>query len=82
MFEGLKDIIKETACTAVIAAEEALGSGEGKKKKAMAIQFVLSKLPILYPFNLIISTVLSAFIDNAIEQAVDYMKSVQYEQER
>lgn len=82
MLKVMKEGIIEMAYSAVVMAETALGSGSGKEKKDMAIEFIVSRLPVIQPFKMILAVVLSKFIDAAIEQAVVYMKSVQYEQER
>lgn len=75
MFKTLKAIIKETAFSAVKIAETTLGSGAGKKKKQLAIEFIVSKLPVVQPFKSILVICLSKFIDKAVEQAVEYMKN-------
>ncbi len=75
MFKTLKSIIKETAFSAVKMAETTLGSGAGKKKKRLAIEFIVSKLPVVQPFKSILVFCLSKFIDKAVEQAVEYMKN-------
>ncbi|MBR1908470.1 hypothetical protein IJ818_06005 [bacterium] len=82
MFKTIKETIKETAYSAVMMAENELSSAAGKEKKAKAIEFVVSKISVAQPFKSIIVILLSKFIDKAVEQAVTYMKSVQYEQER
>ena len=63
-------------------AELELSSATGKEKKEKAVEFVVSRIPVAQPFKSIIVILLSKFIDKAIEQAVTYMKTVQYEQER
>lgn len=75
MFKTLKSIIRETAFSAVKMAETTLGSGAGKKKKQLAIEFIVSKLPVVQPFKSILVFCLSKFIDKAVEQAVEYMKN-------
>ena len=45
MFDKVKSTIKELAKTAVIKAEEALGSNKGQEKKKMAIEYIIQKLP-------------------------------------
>ena len=55
-------------------AEEELGSNKGKEKKAMAIEYIVSNLPVAYPFNKLIGILLSSFIDDTIEFAVQYLK--------
>jgi len=57
-------------------AEETLGAATGQEKKTAAIEYVLSMIPMVSPFKGIISVVLSKLIDEAIEKAVQYMKSV------
>ncbi|OLA77936.1 MAG: hypothetical protein BHW55_03370 [Candidatus Melainabacteria bacterium 35_41] len=73
MFSKLKVKIKELAKTAVKLAEEKLGSNKGKEKKEMAINFVVSNIPVPAPFKPAVKLFLSAFIDEAIEFAVEYM---------
>lgn len=82
MFKNIKETIKEAAYTAVRMAETELSSATGKEKKAKAIEFVVSKIPVAQPFKSILVMILSKFIDKAVEQAVTYMKTIQYEQER
>jgi len=82
MFKTIKETIKETAYSAVKMAELELSSATGKEKKEKAVEFVVSRIPVAQPFKPIIVILLSKFIDKAIEQAVTYMKTVQYEQER
>lgn len=82
MFETFKTTIKEAAYTAVRMAENELTSASGKEKKAKAIEFIVSKLPVVQPFKSIVAILLSKFIDKAVEQAVTYMKTVQNEPER
>lgn len=81
MFLNLKEIIKELAYSAVNMAEQTLGTEQGQKKKEMAIEFVVSRIPIMKPFKSIIVLFLSKFIDEAIEQAVMYMNNVQNERD-
>lgn len=76
MFNNLKKSITELAYAAVNMAEETLCGASGREKKTVAIEYVLSMLPIISPFKGIIAVVLSKFIDEAIEKAVEYMKSV------
>ena len=66
MFKKLKDAIRELAKKAVVMAEEALGSKTGKQKKAMALEFIISNIPVIAPFKTIIAGLLSKFIDDAI----------------
>ena len=74
MFKKLKAKIKEIAISAVFKAEETLGSNKGKEKKAMAIQYVISNIPLIAPLQKLIAMLLSSFIDDAVEFAVQYMK--------
>ncbi len=74
MFNNFKIKIKELAKSAVINAEEILGSNTGKQKKEMAIKFVIEKLPVPIILKPIISVMFSSFIDETIEFAVEYMK--------
>ena len=73
MFKNLKAKIKEIAMTAVQYAEEMLGSNKGKEKKKLAISYIVSRIPILPPFQQLIAMLLSSFIDDAVEFAVQYM---------
>ncbi len=75
MFDNLKTTIKQLAAKAVEIAEETLGSNKGQEKKKMAIEFVISKLPVISPFKKLIAIFLSDFIDDAVEFAVNYMNS-------
>lgn len=74
MFKNLKTTIKELAKAAVVKAEQTLGSNKGQEKKKMAIEYVVSRIPIPFPFNILVSMLLSSFIDDAIEFAVEYME--------
>ncbi len=76
MFKNLKSHIREIAVYAVKAAEDALGSNKGKEKKKMALAYITSHLPVPEPFRLLISMLLSSFIDDAVEFAVQYIKEV------
>ena len=82
MFKTIKETIKDAAYTAVRMAENELSSATGKEKKEKAIEFVVSKIPVAQPFKSIMMIFLSKFIDKAVEQAVTYMKTIHYEQER
>lgn len=77
MFSNVKKQIKELAKNAVMAAEAQLGSGHGQEKKKMAIDYVLKNLPFPDCIKTIISVLLSSFIDDVVELAVSYMKSLQ-----
>ncbi|MFA7659393.1 MAG: phage holin, LLH family [Candidatus Gastranaerophilaceae bacterium] len=76
MFSNLKTTITELAYAAVNMAEETLDSSTGKEKKAAAIEYIVSMLPVVAPFKSIIAALLSKFIDEAVEKAVTYMKSM------
>ena len=76
MFINIKSKITELAYAAVSMAEETLGSATGKEKKSAAIDYIVSMLPLVAPFKGIVSFVLSKFIDEAVEKAVEYMNSI------
>lgn len=76
MFGNLKNTIKELAYSAVTMAEDTLNTSTGKEKKAAAIEYIISMLPVASIFKSLISIFLSKFIDEAVEQAVGYMKSI------
>ena len=76
MFSNLKNKITELAYAAVNMAEDTLDSASGQEKKAAAIDYITSMLPIIQPFKSIISVILSKFIDEAIEKAVTYMNDI------
>lgn len=76
MFNNLKNTITELAYAAVNMVEETLDSATGQDKKQAAIEYIVSMLPVIYPFRSIISILLSKFIDEAVEKAVAYLKSI------
>ena len=76
MFENIKKQIKELAKNAVLKAEQELGSGKGQQKKRVAIDYVLKNLPIPEFMKMIVSVILSSFIDDSIELAVSYINSL------
>jgi len=76
MFNNLKNKITELAYAAVNMAEETFDSASGQDKKFAAIEYIVSMLPIITPLRQIVAVVLSKFIDEAIEKAVKYMKSM------
>lgn len=80
MFNNIKETIKELAYCAVNVAEQTLGSAKGQEKKNMAIDYVVSMLPIFPPLKKFIAVLLSKFIDESIEMAVTYMKSIKNEE--
>ena len=73
MFKNLKAKIKEIAMIAVQRAEITLGSNKGKEKKEMAISYIVSHIPIVSPLQRLVAMLLSSFIDDAVEFAVQYM---------
>lgn len=76
MFKNIKNTITELAYSAVNIAEQSLDTKTGLDKKNMAIEYVVSMLPIIQPIKSVAVVVLSKFIDEAIEQAVKYMNDV------
>lgn len=76
MFSNLKNTITELAYAAVNMAEETLNTSTGQDKKAAAIEYIISMLPVHSIFKGLISSILSKFIDEAIEKSVEYMKSI------
>lgn len=76
MFGNLKNTITELAYSAVNMAEKTLDSSSGQEKKTAAVEYVVSMLPIVSPIKSLVVFVLSKFIDEAVEKAVAYMKSV------
>lgn len=76
MFKNLKSKITDLAYAAVTMAEDTLETSNGQEKKSAAIEYVISMLPIASPFKCIVTVILSKFIDEAVEKAVTYMKSV------
>lgn len=76
MFKNLKSTITQLAKNAVITAENELGTGKGQEKKKLAINYIIKNLPCREFVKSIIAIFLSGFIDNVIEAAVVYMKSL------
>lgn len=76
MFENIKKQIKELAKNAVLKAEQELGSGKGQQKKRVAIDYILKNLPIPEFMKMIVSVILSSFIDDSIELAESYINSL------
>lgn len=74
MFNNLKTRIKELAKSAVVIAEKTLGSCKGQQKKKMAIEYITKYIPVPAPFKSLVSLLLSSFIDDAVEFAVQYME--------
>lgn len=81
MLKNLKQRITELAYAAVNMAEETLSTSSGMEKKMAAIEYVVSMLPVIAPFKSIIAVLLTKFIDEAIEKAVAYMKSIKNPEE-
>lgn len=76
MFIKIKELITDLAYAAVNISEETLSTATGQEKKAAAIEYIVSMIPIFSPLKPILIVLLSKFIDEAIEKAVEYMKSV------
>lgn len=76
MFKNIKNTITELAYSAVNVAEQSMDTLTGQDKKNLAIEYLVSMLPIIQPLKGIVVVVLSKFIDEAIEQAVKYMNNV------
>jgi hypothetical protein len=76
MFSKIKTQIIELARNAVLVAESEIGSGSGQVKKEKAIEYVLKNLNCSSLVKSLISFFLSSFIDDVIEAAVNYMKSI------
>lgn len=79
MLNNLRMTIKELAKSAVVMAEETLGSCKGQQKKKMAVEYITKHIPVPAPFKLLVSLLLSSFIDDAVEFAVQYMEAEKYE---
>lgn len=76
MFSDIKGKITDLAYTAVNMAEDTLSTSSGKEKKEAAIDYIISMLPISSVLKKIIAIILSKFIDEAVENALVYMKSI------
>ncbi len=76
MFHNIKSTITELAYAAVSMTEDTLSTASGKEKKEAAIEYVVSMMPLVAPLKKIVSYLLSSFIDEAIEKAVEYMNSI------
>lgn len=77
MFEKIKETIVQAAGEAVEMAEKAFTSGEGQLKKQAAIEFVVDKIkfpPIISFLKPVVVKLLSIFIDECIEHAVEILK--------
>ncbi len=72
------ECFKKTALSAVVYAEQWLGSATGSIKKEIAIDFLLSKLPIyLKPFIPLLRNGLIEIADKIIEMAVKKLHEIQ-----
>lgn len=80
MFKNLKSTITELAYSAVNVAEQSLDTVSGTDKKNLAIEYIVSMLPIIQPLKSVVVVVLSKFIDEAIEHAVKYMNDMKNEE--
>ena len=78
-FKKLKQKIKKYAQNAVVDAEKIFGSGNGMAKKQAAIDFVISALRLPAALEGLLTFFLGAFIDAAIESAVELLKNEQAE---
>lgn len=76
MFCNLKNKITELAYSAVSMVEETLNTSSGQEKKEAAIDYIISMLPIPVILKNIVLVILSKFIDEAVENAVLYMKNI------
>lgn len=73
-----KAVFDKFVMTAVIHAEELLGSGAGEAKREAAFSFLLSRLPIyLQPFVPFFKKALESVADKLIEKAVDKLHQIQ-----
>ena len=75
MFKNIKNQIKDLARNAVLVAEKELGTGKGREKKKMAIDYVIKNLPFSNIVKSIIAIVLSGFIDDVVEISVKLMNN-------
>ncbi len=75
----IKETITDLAYSAVSYAENSLATSSGQEKKRLAITFVVNKLAVATPFKPFVIFILTDFIDNAIEKAVEYMNEVRNE---
>lgn len=76
MFKNIKNTITELAYSAVNVAEQSMDTLTGQDKKNLAIEYIVSMLPIIQPLKSVVVVVLSKFIDEAIEHAVIYMNNM------
>lgn len=72
------ECFKKTALSAVIYAEEWLGSNAETAKKEVAIEFLLAKLPVyLKPLTPLLKCGLVEIADKIIEKAVTELHEIQ-----
>lgn len=76
MFSNLKSTISELAYAAVSMAEDTLKTASGQEKKAAAIEYIVSMLPVPSMLKGVINFAFSKVIDEAVEKAVMYMKNI------
>ena len=76
MTSDMKNKIKELAKNAVLNTEKELGTGKGQEKKKLAINYIVKNLRGPEIIKHLVSILLSSFIDDAIEIAVNYMNSL------
>lgn len=81
MLNTIKNKITDLAYNAVLMTEENLSTSSGEEKKAAAIDYIISMLPVSSIFKSIISIILSKFIDESVEEAVKYLKSIKNAEE-
>lgn len=76
MIKNIKQKITDLAYAAVNMAEQSMDTKTGQEKKDIAIEYVVSMLPLLPPLKGVVVFLMSKFIDEAVEQAVKYMKEI------
>ncbi len=76
MLKKLKTQIDELARQAVYLAENTLTGDSYEKKREMALEFVVSNIPVCTPFKKIVAKILAKFIDEAIDIAFKCAKSL------
>lgn len=70
--------LKKFAFSAVIYAENYIGKGKGEAKKALAIKWLMNKLPLwAQPFAPFIEPALNEIADKLIEKAVEEFHKIQ-----
>lgn len=81
MFNKFKETVQVLAKQAVYLAEKTLTGEEGRKKKQMALEYVISNIPVCAPFKRIVAKIIAGFIDDTIELAFQCMNSLSSELE-